>query len=116
MPGAGRTRSLVCGLKKAHKHSHHRLAETIPAFPARWCYGLLRSLPGDRAFCLRRRPRCKCIATDLIPASGYQNATTSPSAVMSFVGWHASRPSHPAPNVRDDRETPLLIGHGMTPL
>jgi len=27
-----------------------------------------------------------------------------------------SRPPHPAPNVRDDRETPLLIGHGMTPL
>src|SRR5580658_9715299 len=24
----------------------------------------------------------------------------------------ASRPSHPAPNVRDDRETPLLIGRG----
>jgi hypothetical protein len=24
------------------------------------------------------------------------------------------RPSHPAPNVRDDRETPLFIGHGMT--
>src|ERR1700761_5576029 len=21
-----------------------------PAFPARWCYGLLRDLPGDRAF------------------------------------------------------------------
>jgi hypothetical protein len=23
------------------------------------------------------------------------------------------RPPHPAPNVRDDRETPLVIGHGM---
>src|SRR3569832_372186 len=24
-----------------------------PAFPARWCYGFLRALPGDRAFCHR---------------------------------------------------------------
>jgi hypothetical protein len=24
-----------------------------------------------------------------------------------------TRPPHPAPNVRDDRETPLLIGHRM---
>jgi len=29
MPGAGRTRSLVCKNKKANEHSHHRLAETI---------------------------------------------------------------------------------------
>jgi hypothetical protein len=24
------------------------------------------------------------------------------------------RPPHPAPNVRDDREAPLFIGHGIT--
>jgi hypothetical protein len=28
----------------------HRFNRITPAFPARWCYGLLRALPGDRAF------------------------------------------------------------------
>ena len=29
---------------------------------------------------------------------------------------HPKRPSHPAPNVRDDRDTPLLIGRGTARL
>jgi hypothetical protein len=37
-----------------------------------------------------------------------QDHTASPSAAASFVFRSSSRPSHPAPNVRDDRETPLL--------
>jgi len=31
----------------------------------------------------------------------------------SLVSWCCPRPSHPAHNVRDDREAPLFIGHGM---
>jgi hypothetical protein len=31
---------------------------------------------------------------------------------MRFVFAHLARPSQPAPNVRDDRETPLLEGRG----
>jgi hypothetical protein len=47
---------------------------------------------------------------NLIPASGYQDATTSPSAFACVRLSHGKRPPHPAPNVRDDRETPLCSG------
>ena len=48
-----------------------------------------------------------------MPASRHQDHTTSPSASMRFVLAHRERPSHPAPNVRDDRDTPLLVGCGL---
>src|SRR6516162_4454901 len=48
----------------------------------------------------------------LAPAKGRQDHTTSPSAHASFVCRGHSRPSHPAPNVRDDREAPLLWSAG----
>jgi hypothetical protein len=48
----------------------------------------------------------------LISASGYQAHTTSPSAFAPFVNAPPKRPSHPAPNVRDDRDTPLFSGAG----
>jgi hypothetical protein len=35
MPGAWRTHSLVCELKKAYERSHHGQAGGNPAFPAR---------------------------------------------------------------------------------
>jgi hypothetical protein len=47
-------------------------------------------------------------STNLTPASGRQDHTTSPSARVRSRLWRTSRPSHPAPNVRDDRETPLM--------
>ena len=58
--GAGKTGCLL------HPRSRVRFAQTkmhtsiqgsgsIPAFPAQWLYGLLRALPGERLFCLRRR-------------------------------------------------------------
>jgi hypothetical protein len=48
----------------------------------------------------------------LTPASGRQDHTTSPSALAPFVNAPPKRPSHPAPNVRDDRDTPLFSGAG----
>jgi hypothetical protein len=50
----------------------------------------------------------RSIIATLISASGYQAHTTSPSAIRGFVKRRRSRPSPPAPNVRDDRDTPLL--------
>ena len=41
------------------------------------------------------------------PASGRQDHTTSPSAICCS-SHNTPRPSHPASNVRDDREAPLL--------
>jgi len=68
-------------------------------------YGLLRALPGDRAF-LSPSPLRSLLLTSLTPASRRQNHTTSPSApgalVFSTVGVHRI-PSR----VRDDREPPL---------
>ena len=60
--GAGKTGCLL------HPRSRVRFAQTkghtsiqgsasIPAFPAQWLYGLLRALPGERLFCLRRHER-----------------------------------------------------------
>jgi hypothetical protein len=55
----------------------------------------------------------RSIIAKLMPASRHQDHTTWPSASRAFVFARIKRPPHPAPNVRDDRETPLLIGHGM---
>jgi hypothetical protein len=62
--------------------------------------------PVTGLFCHRRLR--ELLLTNLTPASGRQDHTTSPSAPVPLVLRHPSRPSHPLPNVRDDRETPLL--------
>src|SRR4029077_5685979 len=49
-------------------------------------------------------------SANLTPASGGRDHTPLPSASASFVNAPPKRPSHPAPNVRDDRDTPLLVG------
>ena len=60
--------------------------------------------------CLRRladyRPQ------NLTPASGGQDHTPLPSASGVARQPTSKRPSHPAPNVRDDREAPLSVGAG----
>ena len=109
-PGGQCTRGLACEIDKAHERSHHRFTGVDPAFPAQWFYGLLRALPGDQA-CLTPSPAL--LIADLTPASGRQNHTTWPYASASFVRLAIAcltlpRPPHPAPNVRDDREAPLL--------
>jgi hypothetical protein len=108
IPGAVCARSLAC--KKAHKTSHCGCSRISPAFPA----AMVLRFPS----CSPRRPgllspsaaqRVSVVAV-LISASGDQAHTTSPSAISTVRLSVDSRPSHPAPNVRDDRETPLLIG------
>src|SRR5437588_10682263 len=82
--GAGKTGCLL------HPRSRVRFAPTklhtsiqgsgnTPAFPAQWLYGLLRALPGERLFCLRR-PREASLLKDLAPAPRHPNHTTSPYA------------------------------------
>jgi hypothetical protein len=93
------------------KRKTHELVTTgspnIPAFPARWFYGFLRGLPGDRAF-LPPSPRNAKHCRELIPASRYQDATTSPSACtrVRLVAPQASIASRA--NVRDDAQRPSL--------
>ena len=56
--------------------------------------------------CHHRRRECRSIVADLISASRYQDHTALPSAPVRS-SRASPRPSHPAPNVRDDRDTPL---------
>src|ERR1700761_3672148 len=76
-----------------------------PAFPARQFYGLLRALPGDRAFLPpsppRRLPRKLDASTG---ASGPHDFAVRFSAVRQ----KRLRVHRIPPHVRDDRETPLV--------
>ena len=81
MPGARRTRSLVCKGRK-HTSSHHGRTGT-PGIPARNGFnGFLRALPGDRALL---SPSSALLLANLTPASRRQDHTTSPSASARFV-------------------------------
>jgi len=64
--------------------------------------------PVNGLCCHRRRPQCASIVADLMPASRHQNHTASPSAGPRIRLMRRPRPPHPAPNVRDDRDTPLV--------
>src|SRR5258708_3771631 len=55
-------------------------------------------------------------SANLTPASGRQDHTTSPSAGPRARLSRHLRPSHPAPHVRDDRETPLVRNGTVTVL
>ena len=104
-PGAGRTHGPPAAKKAGG--SHHRLGRDTRPSLRNGFNGLLRALPGDRAF-LPPSPRGS-YPGNLASASGCQDHTTSPSAIVSFVrATCALTPSHPALNVRDDREAPLM--------
>jgi len=86
----------------------------LPAFPARWIYGLLRALPGDRLSCPRirddawhHRVRDNARALRGASAPGCQDHTAWPSARRSFVGIEGCcdrmRPTAPRLTYRDDR-------------
>ena len=61
----------------------YRFSGSIPAFPAQWLYGLLRTLPGERLFCLRR---CANLSTQL-------DASTAAPGPHDFAVRHSrSRP------------------------
>jgi hypothetical protein len=92
--------------EKAHERSHHGHTGS-PGIPrASGFNGFLRDL-GDRAFLPPSSLR-SLLLKNLTPASGRQDHTTSPSASSAFRLAASRRPPHPAPNVRDDRETPLI--------
>ncbi len=83
----------------------YRAAGNTPAFPAQWLYGLLRALPGERLFCLRR-PREASLLADLTPAPRRPNHTTSPYASSRTRQSQLIRVHRISPHVRDDGERP----------
>src|SRR6266699_6226405 len=94
MPGVQRARGLACKVKKAHEHSHHGHTGITRHSPRNGFNGFLRALPGDQA-CLT--PSSALLLTDLTPALGCQNHTTSPSAsAPSSLAPPASTASRPA--------------------
>ena len=111
MPGARCTRSLVCAIVVSmHTSIHSEPSENTRHSRTQWftAYTALSPVIGFLA-----TVACGVASTDLTPASGCQDHTPSPSASASFVRTLIARmmpprPSHPAPNVRDDREAPLL--------
>ena len=94
MPDARCTRSLMCKNKKAHEVVTVG-SPVSPGIPARNGFnGLLRDLPGDRAFLSPSSCGLESLSApgwadtppqDLTPASRRQNHTTSPSASAPFV-------------------------------
>jgi hypothetical protein len=104
-PDAGCTRGLVCSVEST-RVSHHRFNRSDPAFPARRFTAYVRALPGVRDLIVT--VACKSSSADLAPAQGRQDHTSSPSAHSITRQSMHPRPSHPAPNTRDDREAPLL--------
>jgi hypothetical protein len=87
---------------------NHRCSRDHPAFPAQWFYGLYVLFSVTIAWLPPSPARRASIFASLAPASERQNHTISPSASAAFVNAQPKRPPHPASNVRDDRDTPLL--------
>jgi hypothetical protein len=91
--------------KKAHEHSHHRFAGNAQLSLRNGFNGYFVLSPVTGLFCHRRL--VELLPRNLTPASGRQDHTTSPSALVLFVdSTFASIASHL--NVRDDRDTSLL--------
>jgi hypothetical protein len=89
---------------KAHKRSYHRYAETFRHSP-RDGFTVSFVISPVTGLCCHRR-LADLSSTDLIPASGDQDHTTSPSASQGARLAHSKRPSHPALHVRDDAQRP----------
>jgi hypothetical protein len=93
------------GPRATKKHAAEpQVQPKTSGLPCAMVLRLIRALPGDQALL---SPSSTDRSIDLTPAQGRQDHTTSPSA--SCCSSHStSRPSHPALNVRDDRDTPLV--------
>ena len=105
MSDAGCTRSLACKGKKAHQLSHYRFNRSDPAFPAQRFTAYLVLSPATGLFCHRR---LRIITRQLdasVGASGPHDFAVRPGIARLAM---PKRPLRPAPNVRDDRDTPLL--------
>jgi hypothetical protein len=93
-----------------HKKTHTsiQVQRRQSGLPCAMVYGLLRALPGDRAFLPPSSLR-NLFLKNLTPASGRQDHTASPSARVTLVSRNF-RVHRIPPRVRDDREPPLSSG------
>ena len=73
--------------------------------------GLLRALPGESGFLATIAGGSSRQLDAGVEASGPHDFAVRESRTARLSA--RSRPPHPAPNVRDDRDTPLFLGCGM---
>ncbi len=101
--GCPRTRSRVRKVEST-RVSHHGYAGNTRHSRTRWftAYSALSPVTGLSCHCRRRKP----VSANLMPASGHQDHTPSPSASGALV-FCALRVHRIPPRVRDDRDTPL---------
>ncbi len=100
-PGALRTH----GPRATKKHAAEpQVRAGTTGLPCAMVLLLIRDLPGDQALL---SPSSADRSAGLAPALGRQDHTISQSAICCSSN-NTPRPSHPAPNVRDDREAPLM--------
>src|SRR4029079_3486561 len=85
MPGAWPHPQPCARVKKAHKHSHHRLAETFRHSLRDGFTAYAGLSPETGLDCLRRRPRWISIVANLTPASGRQDHPVLPYATASLA-------------------------------
>src|SRR6202166_1254854 len=78
-----------------------------PAFPAQWFTAYIALSPATGSFATVARG---VASTNLTPASGCQDHTTSPSASGALVLKRHPRPPHPAPRFVTLRNAPLWDG------
>jgi hypothetical protein len=106
MPGARCARSLVCEMKRAHKHSHHGHTGNTRHSPRNGFNGFLRALPGEPGFLATVIPK-KLASQELDISVGISGphdfAVRKIGALVSRTACVHRIPPH----VRDDRETPL---------
>src|SRR3979490_327739 len=91
-------------MRKQRRTRAYRFSGSSPAFPAQWFYGLLRALPGDRAF-LPPSP-AKVAFRELDASVGASGPHDFAVRIKCSRQQHHLRPPHPRSNVRDDRERP----------
>src|SRR5664279_2060748 len=100
--------AVSCAAMHKKTHTSIQVQRRQSGFPCAVGYGLLRALPGDRAFLPPSSPR-SLLPGNLTPASGRQDHTASPSATTAFV-IRRLRVHRIPPRVRDDRDPPLSSG------
>jgi hypothetical protein len=90
----------------------YRFSGSSPAFPAQWCYSLYRALPGETWLVVTVIPKKRELLKNLTPTIGASGPHDFAVRITRCSSKAHPRPSLPASNVRDDRETPLLVGTG----
>jgi hypothetical protein len=105
MPGARSARSLACSVKNT-RVSHHGHTRKSPGIPRAMVLTVSFVLsPAIGLVCHRHQRSCLRRLDAGVEASGPHDFAVREKRSRL---WRRPRPPHPASNVRDDRETPLV--------